>query len=78
MATNCPLGDSEQMFSFPQVPLGLSIAVSIRVGNELGAGNSLGAKRAAHAALGIICMLFLAGTVMSIALVTEALFSFSV
>ena len=33
-----------------QVPLGLSIAANIRVGNELGAGNPLRAKRASYAA----------------------------
>ena len=42
-----------------QPALGLSIAVSIRVGNELGAGNPLGAKRASYTAVAIVCKLFL-------------------
>ncbi len=37
-----------------QVPLGISIAISIRVGNELGAGNPTGAQRACYVACGII------------------------
>ena len=38
-----------------QVPLGIGIAVSIRVGNELGAGNPKAAKRASYVALGMAC-----------------------
>lgn len=36
------------------VPLGMGIAVSVRVGNELGAGNPLRAKRASFMALGVV------------------------
>jgi MATE family multidrug resistance protein len=42
------------------VPLGLSIAVTTRVGNLIGAGDSLGAQRAAHVALGLVALLMLA------------------
>ena len=35
------------------VPLGLSIAAALRMGNLIGAGDSLGAQRTAHVALGI-------------------------
>ncbi len=34
-----------------QVPFGMGIAVNIRVGNELGAGNPLSAKRASYVAI---------------------------
>ena len=38
---------------FCQVPLGMAQAVSVRVGNELGAGNMTSAKRAAFLAVGL-------------------------
>ena len=41
------------MFIITQVPLGIGISVSFRVGNELGAGNPQRAKRAAYVAIGI-------------------------
>ena len=40
--------------SCTQIPLGISIAASVRVGNELGAGNPVGAKRAAYISIGVI------------------------
>ena len=40
---------------FFQPCLGLGIAASIRVGNELGAGNPQGAKRASYAAISASC-----------------------
>ena len=36
-----------------QIPLGVSIAATIRVGNELGAGRPQTAKRAAYVTVGI-------------------------
>ena len=42
------------MVYFQQLPLGLGISVTIRVGNELGAGNPLRAKRAAFTAVAIV------------------------
>ena len=36
-----------------QIPLGVSIAATIRVGNELGAGRPRTAKRAAYVTVGI-------------------------
>ena len=41
---------------FPQVGLGLGIAAGVRVGNELGAGKPLKAKRVTYTAIGIMCM----------------------
>ena len=38
-----------------QPTIGFTSAVSIRVGNELGAGNPRGAKKAALVAIGCIC-----------------------
>ena len=45
------------MFSYMSMQpcLGVGIATSIRVGNELGAGNPVGAKRASYTALSITC-----------------------
>ena len=42
---------------YQQLPLGLGIAGTIRVGNELGAGNPLRAKRASYTAMGIVGMI---------------------
>ena len=42
-----------------QVPLGISTAVSVRVGNELGAGNPKGAKRAAYVSCGVVSELII-------------------
>ena len=39
--------------NIPQIPLGVSIAATIRVGNELGAGRPKTAKRAAYVTVGI-------------------------
>ena len=44
---------------YQQLPLGLGIAGTIRVGNELGAGNPLRAKRASYTAIGIVGMIIL-------------------
>ena len=38
--------------------IGISIATSVRVGNELGAGNPKGAKRASYASMTIVCKFF--------------------
>ena len=40
---------------FFQPPIGFSIATSIRVGNELGAGNPNAAKRASYLAIVCVC-----------------------
>ena len=40
---------------FSQVPFGLGIAAGVRVGNALGAGKPLKAKRVTYTAIGIIC-----------------------
>ena len=40
---------------FSQIPLGLGIAAGVRVGNELGAGKPLKAKRVTYIATGISC-----------------------
>ena len=44
----------EALNNIMQVPFGLSIAATVRVGNELGAGNPLRAKRAAYTAIGVV------------------------
>ena len=44
-----------------QIPLGLGTAASVRVGNELGAGNPQKAKRAAFAALVVQGMAIIKG-----------------
>ena len=41
--------------TFLQPPIGFSIATSIRVGNELGAGNPNGAKKASYLAVICVC-----------------------
>ena len=43
-------------FLFPQLALGLGTAAGVRVGNELGAGRPLKAKRVTYTAIGIMCM----------------------
>ena len=40
-----------------QVPLGIATAVSVRVGNELGAGQPLRAKRSAYVSIAMTCEL---------------------
>ena len=42
-------------FFFFQPPIGFSIATSIRVGNELGAGNPNAAKKASYLAVICVC-----------------------
>ena len=45
---------SHDFFNFMlQFPLGMAIAVNIRVGNELGAGNEVAAKRSSYVAVGM-------------------------
>ena len=43
----------------------MSIAVSVRVGNELGAGNPLRAKRASFMALGVVGTIIIAKIIMT-------------
>ena len=43
------------MHTLSQIPLGLGTAAGVRVGNELGAGRPLKAKRVTYIAVGIIC-----------------------
>ena len=38
-----------------QIPLGISIAAGVRIGNELGAGNPLKAKRSSYIAMAVVC-----------------------
>ena len=45
--------DSAMMSCFLQLPYGVGTAVTVRVGNELGAGNPLKAKQATYTAFGI-------------------------
>ncbi len=54
--THLPLYTAYERCLYPilQVPFGLSIAITIRVGNELGAGNPSAAKRASYTAIIII------------------------
>ena len=46
-------GMNEIFFLVLQIPLGIGISVTIRVGKELGAGNPRGAKRASFTAVAI-------------------------
>ena len=52
-----------------QIPLGYGTALAIRVGNELGAGNPLAAKRAAFT--GVIIELIIAVVIMLFFLCTK-------
>ena len=50
---------TKRVITCTQLPIGTGTAASVRVGNELGAGNPLRAKRASYTALGLQCMLSL-------------------
>ena len=49
------LGNFLLFIVFVQLPLGLSIAGTVRVGNELGAGQPQKAKRAAYVCIFVTC-----------------------